>query len=55
MSSIRICRDDERTAILAIVNAAAEAYRGEMGDGPRREDLELSEDVFRAGGSAAKR
>ena len=28
MSTIRRCRDDERTAILAIVNAAAEAYRG---------------------------
>jgi GNAT superfamily N-acetyltransferase len=28
MSSIRSCRDDERAAILAIVNAAAEAYRG---------------------------
>jgi GNAT superfamily N-acetyltransferase len=28
MRSIRPCRDDERTAILAIVNAAAEAYRG---------------------------
>lgn len=28
MSRIRSCRDDERTAILAIVNAAAEAYRG---------------------------
>jgi GNAT superfamily N-acetyltransferase len=27
-SSIRPCRDDERPAILAIVNAAAEAYRG---------------------------
>ncbi|HEV2027039.1 MAG TPA: GNAT family N-acetyltransferase [Candidatus Dormibacteraeota bacterium] len=27
MSSIRPCRDDDRTAILAIVNAAAEAYR----------------------------
>jgi len=26
--SIRPCRDDERGAILAIVNAAAEAYRG---------------------------
>jgi GNAT superfamily N-acetyltransferase len=25
---IRPCRDDERTSILAIVNAAAEAYRG---------------------------
>jgi GNAT superfamily N-acetyltransferase len=28
MSSIRPCRDDERAAILGIVNAAAEAYRG---------------------------
>ena len=28
MKSIRRCRDDERAAILAIVNAAAEAYRG---------------------------
>jgi GNAT superfamily N-acetyltransferase len=28
MSSIRPCRDDEHPAILAIVNAAAEAYRG---------------------------
>ena len=28
MGSIRPCRDDERAAILAIVNAAAEAYRG---------------------------
>lgn len=28
MSPIRPCRDDERGAILAIVNAAAEAYRG---------------------------
>jgi GNAT superfamily N-acetyltransferase len=28
MSTIRPCRDDERAAILAIVNAAAEAYRG---------------------------
>jgi GNAT superfamily N-acetyltransferase len=28
VSEIRRCRDDEREAILAIVNAAAEAYRG---------------------------
>ena len=28
MSRIRSCRDDERAAILRIVNAAAEAYRG---------------------------
>jgi GNAT superfamily N-acetyltransferase len=28
MSSIRLCRDDERAAILTVVNAAAVAYRG---------------------------
>ena len=28
MGRIRLCRDDEREAILAIVNAAAERYRG---------------------------
>ena len=28
MSNVRPCRDDERATILAIVNAAAEAYRG---------------------------
>jgi len=28
VSVIRRCRDDERAAILEIVNAAAEAYRG---------------------------
>jgi GNAT superfamily N-acetyltransferase len=28
MSNIRPCRDSDRTAILAIINAAAEAYRG---------------------------
>src|SRR3984893_9646235 len=28
MSDVRLCRDDERTAVLGIVNAAAEAYRG---------------------------
>ena len=28
MTSIRPCRDDERSAVLAIVNAAAQAYRG---------------------------
>ena len=27
MSDVRLCRDHERTAVLAIVNAAAEAYR----------------------------
>jgi hypothetical protein len=28
MSVIRPCREDERSNILAIINAAAEAYRG---------------------------
>ncbi len=28
MSGIRSCRDDERTTIVEIINAAAEAYRG---------------------------
>ena len=28
MSNMRICRDNERAAILAIVNAGAEVYRG---------------------------
>jgi GNAT superfamily N-acetyltransferase len=28
MGDIRPCRDDERDAVLAIINAAAEAYRG---------------------------
>ena len=28
MATVRPCRDDERATILAIVNAAAEAYRG---------------------------
>jgi GNAT superfamily N-acetyltransferase len=28
METIRLCRPDERAAILAIINAAAEAYRG---------------------------
>lgn len=32
MTSIRLCRDDEREAILAIVNDAAEAYRGVIPD-----------------------
>ena len=32
---------------------AKEVYRGIMGDGPRRDDLQLGEDEFRAGGSAA--
>jgi GNAT superfamily N-acetyltransferase len=32
VSAVRPCRDDDHTAILAIVNAAAEAYRGVIPD-----------------------
>ena len=32
MSNVRPCRDDDRAAILAIINAAAEAYRGVIPD-----------------------
>lgn len=32
MTTIRLCRDDERLTILAVVNAAAEAYRGAIPD-----------------------
>jgi len=28
MTNIRACRDNDRATILAIINAAAEAYRG---------------------------
>ena len=34
---------------------AIEAYAGEMGDGPRRPDLELTEEEFNAGTSASAR
>jgi GNAT superfamily N-acetyltransferase len=32
MNNIRLCRDDERMDVLAIVNAAAESYRGVIPD-----------------------
>jgi GNAT superfamily N-acetyltransferase len=32
VSSVRPCRDDERTAILTIINAAAKVYRGVIPD-----------------------
>lgn len=32
MSSVRYCRDDELTTMVAIINAAAEAYRGVIPD-----------------------
>jgi GNAT superfamily N-acetyltransferase len=37
LGAIRRCRDDERTAVQAIVNAAAEAYRGVIPDDCWRE------------------
>jgi GNAT superfamily N-acetyltransferase len=49
MSSIRPCRDDERDTILAIVNAAAEAYRGVIPDDrwhePYMSSGELEEEI----------
>jgi GNAT superfamily N-acetyltransferase len=54
MSTIRLCRDDERAAILAIVNAAAEAYRGVIPDDrwhePYMDAQELESEI--AGGVA---
>jgi GNAT superfamily N-acetyltransferase len=32
MTTVRLCRGDERLTILAVVNAAAEAYRGAIPD-----------------------
>src|SRR5260370_6218701 len=49
ISNIRRCRDDERAAILDIVNSAAEAYRGEIpSDGwhdPYMDSNELDEEI----------
>jgi GNAT superfamily N-acetyltransferase len=45
MSRVRPCRDDERPAILAIVNSAAEAYRGVI-PADRWRDPYMSEDEF---------
>jgi GNAT superfamily N-acetyltransferase len=43
--TIRPCRDDERDAILAIVNAAAEAYRGVIPDDRWREPYMPAEEL----------
>jgi GNAT superfamily N-acetyltransferase len=49
MSRIRPCRDDERGAILAIINAAAEAYRGvipaDRWHDPYMESCELESEI----------
>jgi GNAT superfamily N-acetyltransferase len=54
MSGIRPCREDERTAILAIVNAAAAAYRGVIPEDrwhePYMDSRELDDEI--AGGVA---
>ena len=47
MGVIRPCRDDEREAILAIVNAAAEAYRGVI-PADRRHDPYMGRDELDA-------
>jgi GNAT superfamily N-acetyltransferase len=52
VSSIRLCRDDERAVVLAIVNAAAEAYRGVIPQDRWREpymDLQQLESEIAAG------
>jgi GNAT superfamily N-acetyltransferase len=47
--AIRLCRDDERPAVLAIVNAAAEAYRGAIPDDcwhdPYMDESELEREI----------
>jgi hypothetical protein len=49
ISGIRRCGDDERAAILAIVNAAAEAYRGvipaDRWHDPFMDSRELDEEI----------
>lgn len=49
MTRIRPCRGDERGAILAIINAAAEAYRGvipaDRWHGPYMESRELESEI----------
>jgi GNAT superfamily N-acetyltransferase len=49
MSRIRPCRDDERDAILAIINSAAESYRGVIPDDrwhdPYMESRELESEI----------
>ena len=49
MPAIRLCRDDERPAVLAIVNAAAEAYRGAIPDDcwhdPYMDESELEREI----------
>ena len=45
MPSIRECRDDDRGAILAIVNAAAEAYRGVIPEDRRHEPYMPAEEL----------
>jgi len=49
ISGIRPCRDDERAAILDIVNSAAEAYRGvipaDRWHDPYMELNELNEEI----------
>ena len=49
MSTIRLCRDDERAATLAIINRAAEAYRGvipaDRWHDPYMDSRELDEEI----------
>jgi GNAT superfamily N-acetyltransferase len=47
VTSIRSCRDDERAAIIAIVNAAAEAYRGVIPEDRWHEPYMASDELDR--------
>jgi GNAT superfamily N-acetyltransferase len=47
MSTIRPCRTDERAAILSVVNAAAEAYRGVIPDDRWHEPYMPSDELDR--------
>src|SRR5438552_2686460 len=47
MGSVRPCRDDERPAVLAIVNAAAEAYRGVIPEDRWRDPYMASQELDR--------
>ncbi|HET9983437.1 MAG TPA: GNAT family N-acetyltransferase [Longimicrobiales bacterium] len=47
MATVRPCRDDERATVLAIINAAAEAYRGVIPPDRWHEPYMSSEELHR--------
>jgi GNAT superfamily N-acetyltransferase len=54
VGTVRPCRDDERAAILAIVNAAAEAYRGVIPPDRWHEPYMPAEDLDRELGAGVE-